>query len=254
MSKALERTRVFITGESPLVEEYASACIAAGMEVTAAFAPGSAGKVPQGVRRRARPAGTDTVGIELTNRSRETKRKNLAAMDRAIPRDCPILSASAATTIAEQSGWVGDPARLIGIAALPSFLAGGIVEIAPSPLAGKPIIASAGKFFASLGKEVSVVQDAPGMVMPRILCMIVNEAYFALGERIARRGDIDTAMKLGTNYPLGPLEWGAKIGPENVGAVLEGLRRDLGEERYRTAPLLARELCGGNPDGRRSRT
>ena len=83
------------------------------------------------------------------------------------------------------------------------------------------------------------------MVMPRILCMIVNEASFALGERIARRTDIDTAMKLGTNYPLGPLEWGTKIGLDNVRAVLEGLHRDFAEERYRTAPVLVRGCTDG---------
>ncbi|HMK39173.1 MAG TPA: 3-hydroxyacyl-CoA dehydrogenase family protein, partial [Bacteroidota bacterium] len=68
---------------------------------------------------------------------------------------------------------------------------------------------------------------------------------FALGERVARRVDIDTAMKLGTNYPLGPLEWGMKIGVEQVRAVLEGMRSGFDEERYRTAPLLAR----GTPEG-----
>ena len=71
-----------------------------------------------------------------------------------------------------------------------------------------------------------------------------NEASFALGERIARREDIDTAMTLGTNYPFGPFEWGKKIGFEQIRAVLEGLRREFGEERYRTAPLLSR----GSPE------
>jgi 3-hydroxybutyryl-CoA dehydrogenase len=152
-------------------------------------------------------------------------------MDRSLPPGTPILSASAATTVAEQSAWVRTPERLIGIAALPSLLHGTLVEIEASQ-----------SFFRELGKETSVVQDSPGMVLPRILCMLVNEASFALGERIARRGDIDTAMTLGTNYPFGPFEWGKKIGFEQVRAVLEGLRREFGEERYRTAPLLSRGI------------
>jgi 3-hydroxybutyryl-CoA dehydrogenase len=245
MSKPGLTVRVFVTGESPLVEEYASACLAAGMAVALRFNPEHPGKPPAGARRRARPALTDTVGIELTNTSRETKRHNLAAMDRALPPGAPILSAAAATTVAEQSGWVRNPERLVGIAALPSLLSGSLVEVARTAATGKHAIESAEKFFAALGKECSLVQDSPGMVLPRILCMIVNEASFALGERIARRSDIDTAMKLGTNYPLGPLEWGTKIGMENVRAVLEGLRRDFAEERYRTAPLLARGAAGG---------
>jgi 3-hydroxybutyryl-CoA dehydrogenase len=244
------KRRVFIAGESPLVEEYGSACAAAGMEVAVRFNAGSGGSLPPGAVRRARVGTKDTVGIELTNTSRETKRKNLAEMDRALPPDTPILSASAATTVAEQSAWLRTPERLIGIAALPSLLHGALVEIAPSLRAGRQSIEASQRFFRELGKETSVVRDSPGMVLPRILCMLVNEASFALGEQIARRGDIDTAMTLGTNYPLGPFAWGMRIGFEQVRAVLEGLRREFGEERYRTAPLLLR----GTPDDMAARS
>jgi 3-hydroxybutyryl-CoA dehydrogenase len=239
-AKGSTNVRVFIAGESPLVEEYATACISAGMDVGVRFNAGSGGKLPAGAVRRPRAGTKDTIALELTNVARDAKRKNLAEMDRALKRGVPILSASAATTVAEQSAWVRAPERLIGIAALPSLLRGTVAEIAPYPLASKGSVDSAVGFFKDLGKETSVVEDTPGMVLPRILCMIVNEASFALGERIARRTDIDTAMKLGTNYPLGPFEWGSKIGFEHVRAVLEGLRRGFGEERYRTAPLLAR--------------
>lgn len=248
MNRAVDsqaKRRVFIAGESPLVEEYASACAGAGMEVALRFNAGRGGTLPPGALRRARAGTRDTVGIELTNTSRETKRKNLAEMDRALPPGTPILSASAAITVAEQSAWVRTPGRLIGIAALPSLLHGTLVEIAPSPTAGRQALEASHRFFRELGKETSLVQDSPGMVLPRILCMLVNEASFALGERIARRGDIDTAMTLGTNYPFGPLEWGMKIGLEQVRAVLEGLRREFGEERYRTAPLLSRGTLEG---------
>lgn len=238
------KRRVFIAGESPLVEEYALACVAAGMDVAVRFNAGSRGRLPPGTVRRAGGGTKDTVGIELTNTSREAKRKNLAEMDRALSPGAPILSASAATTVAEQSAWIRTPERLIGIAALPSLLGGTLVEIAPSLPAGRQAIEASRRFFKELGKETSVVRDSPGMVLPRVLCMLVNEASFALGERIARRGDIDTAMRLGMNYPFGPFEWGTKIGFEHVRAVLEGLHREFGEDRYRTAPLLRR----GTPD------
>jgi len=247
------RSSVFITGESPLVEEYAAACIAAGMGAAVRFNPGTGGKLPPGAARGSRAGAGVAVGLELTNTSREAKRKNLAAMDAALPGGTPILSASAATTVAEQSAWIRRPERLIGIAALPTLLAGTLVEIAPSAFAGKEAIEAAMNFFAALGKEASIVQDAPGMVLPRILCMLVNEASFALAERVARRGDIDTAMKLGTNYPFGPIEWGMKIGLGQVRAVLDCLHREFGEERYRTAPLLVRGLPEGRgTDGRRA--
>jgi 3-hydroxybutyryl-CoA dehydrogenase len=77
-------------------------------------------------------------------------------------------------------------------------------------------------------------------VLSRIVCQLANEAYFALGRGIGSREDIDTAMRLGFNWPRGPLEWADAIGPRRVLAVLDGLRSELGEERYRPAPLLRR--------------
>ena len=74
--------------------------------------------------------------------------------------------------------------------------------------------------------------------------MLINEASFALMENVAHPQDIDTAMKLGTNYPFGPIEWADKIGIPEVISVLEALYGDLKEERYRIAPLL-RQLGTG---------
>ena len=93
-------------------------------------------------------------------------------------------------------------------------------------------------FFQSLGKEVEVVQDEVGLVYPRILSLIINEAAFAVTEKVANVQDIDVAMKKGVNYPKGPLEWAEKIGIEDVLAVLVGLYRQFGEERYRPCPLI----------------
>lgn len=82
------------------------------------------------------------------------------------------------------------------------------------------------------------------MVMPRILCMLINEAAFALMENIATPADIDTAMKLGTNYPFGPVEWADRIGIRTVVSILDAIYRETGEERYRTAPLLRHMAVG----------
>ena len=100
-------------------------------------------------------------------------------------------------------------------------------------------------FFARLGFAVEWVGDAPGLVLGRIVCQLVNEAAFALQRGIGTSEDIDTAMRLGFNYPRGPLEWGEAIGLGHVLAVLDGLRAELGEERYRAAPLLRRAAREG---------
>lgn len=92
-----------------------------------------------------------------------------------------------------------------------------------------------------LGTAYQVVSDQAGMVTPRVICMIVNEAYFTLEEGTASREDIDLAMKLGTNYPYGPFEWANRIGLSNVAKVLRAAEQDSGDERYRVCPLLDRE-------------
>jgi 3-hydroxybutyryl-CoA dehydrogenase len=79
------------------------------------------------------------------------------------------------------------------------------------------------------------------MVTPRIIAMIINEAYFTLQERTATRSDIDVSMKLGTNYPFGPFEWATKIGLKNVYNLLNALYNDTKDERYKISPLLKKE-------------
>jgi 3-hydroxybutyryl-CoA dehydrogenase len=92
-----------------------------------------------------------------------------------------------------------------------------------------------------LKTEFQIVKDYPGMVTPRVICMIINEAYFALSEGTATREDIDLAMKMGTNYPFGPFEWCLKIGARNILELLEAMRSETRDERYLVCPLLAKE-------------
>jgi 3-hydroxybutyryl-CoA dehydrogenase len=91
-------------------------------------------------------------------------------------------------------------------------------------------------FVARSGLHVEDDQQAE--IISRVLAMIMNEASFAVGEAVASVRDIDTAMRLGTNYPKGPLRWADEIGLDVVLAVLASLRESLGEERYRPSPIL----------------
>jgi 3-hydroxybutyryl-CoA dehydrogenase len=84
-----------------------------------------------------------------------------------------------------------------------------------------------------------------GMVLPRILCQIINESIFAITDDIASPKDIDTAMKLGANYPDGPIEWADRIGIRQVCSVLVALQNDLHEDRYRVSPLLKQMAAAG---------
>lgn len=89
-------------------------------------------------------------------------------------------------------------------------------------------------------KKYINVPDEPGFITPRILAMIINEAYYALGEGVSDRSEIDTAMKLGTNYPYGPFEWAEIIGIEKIYALL--MKLSLADKRYLPSPALIKQL------------
>jgi 3-hydroxybutyryl-CoA dehydrogenase len=97
----------------------------------------------------------------------------------------------------------------------------------------------------SLGKEPVEANDSPGFISNRILCPMINEAVFALQERVGAPEAIDAVMKLGMNHPLGPLALADLIGLDVVLSVMEVLQRDLGEDKYRPAPLLRRMVDAG---------
>jgi 3-hydroxybutyryl-CoA dehydrogenase len=89
-----------------------------------------------------------------------------------------------------------------------------------------------------LGWEYALVADVTGMVTPRVVCMIINEAYLTLQEGTASREDIDTSMRLGTNYPYGPFEWSERIGIRHVYEVLKAIHDVTGDDRYEVAASL----------------
>ncbi|MFZ1528888.1 MAG: 3-hydroxyacyl-CoA dehydrogenase family protein [Ferruginibacter sp.] len=91
----------------------------------------------------------------------------------------------------------------------------------------------------ALNKEIIPCTDEPGFISPRVIALIINEAYYALQEGVSTKKEIDTAMKLGTNYPFGPFEWSEIIGLRNIYALLEKLSQT--DKRYLPASLLQKE-------------
>ena len=108
---------------------------------------------------------------------------------------------------------------------------------------------AAEEFFARLGFAVEWVEDAPGLVLGRIVCQLINEACFAIGEGVGSPADVDAGLTLGLSHPRGPFAWLEAIGPEHACAVLDALWRERREERYRIAPELWRRaiLAGWRP-------
>lgn len=123
----------------------------------------------------------------------------------------------------------------IGMNALPTFIDRSVTEVTVLNEGDK---AKADAIFAGLNWNPKYVESRVGMVTPRIICMIINEAYFTLQEGTASKEDIDLGMKLGTAYPKGPFEWSEEIGIINVYEVLNALYEDTRDERYKICPLL----------------
>ncbi len=94
--------------------------------------------------------------------------------------------------------------------------------------------------FSSLGWGVKLVPDISGMIAPRVISSIINEAYFTLGDDVSSKEEIDIAMKLGTNYPYGPFEWAEKIGLKNIYNLL--MKLSLEDSRYQPSTAMIKEI------------
>jgi 3-hydroxybutyryl-CoA dehydrogenase len=124
----------------------------------------------------------------------------------------------------------------VRINAWPGFLKRAVVEATSN---NDKMESAAERVFSFFNRHIEWVADEPGFITARVIAMIINEAYFALEEKISTKQEIDTAMKLGTSYPYGPFEWGDKIGVENVYNLLIELSKI--NSRYKPARLLEKE-------------
>ncbi len=143
------------------------------------------------------------------------------------------------TTLSELRVFIGDAnVNIMGFAGIPGFINRDKWDITSY---SKETIVEAAELFKLLEVKPIGVQDRVGMVTPRVVAMIINEAYYTVMEGTAEKKDIDIAMKLGTNYPEGPFTWLEKIGIEHVYELLDALYEDTKEERYKICPLLKQE-------------
>jgi 3-hydroxybutyryl-CoA dehydrogenase len=133
----------------------------------------------------------------------------------------------------------------VGFHALPPFDTCRLVELTSTPETPASTVERMEEFVVSLGRHTEHVGDAPGLVLGRIVCQLVNEAAFLVGEGNGTPQDVDAGMELGVNHPRGPIAWSEAIGLDHVLSVLDALRDELGEERYRAAPLLRRRAALG---------
>ena len=122
-----------------------------------------------------------------------------------------------------------------------SYTSAESIAISVAKQASEQAVQDAASLFALMGKRVCVIKDLPGMLLMRTVCCLVNEAADAVNQGVCKAEDVDVAMKLGVNYPEGPIEWGARLDFSNVVLVLANLQKSYGEERYRCSPWLLNE-------------
>ena len=193
------------------------------------------------------PEGVPVAAVVVSGRG-EGAREHVRWFDERLPKNVPLLCQAADVTVGEVATWVARPERLVGFDGL-FFASGRVATLVASPMLAEEMRAAVETFVTGLGRLPVWIEDAPALILPRIVFTLVNEALFAVGEGVADGVTIDRAMKLGANYPQGPVAWAEEFGYARVLAVLDHLRTEYGEERYRAAPLLrrrARQLAAGN--------
>ena len=128
--------------------------------------------------------------------------------------------------------------RIIGVPMIPSQLATQTTIEYSLPLQLSPEDSDKELIASLFGKDVETIGDCVAGIFPRTIAMVINEAAYAVAEGVALPSDIDQAMKLGTNYPKGPLAWCDEIGAYVIVAILEALQVEYGHDRYKIAPML----------------
>lgn len=197
-------------------------------------------------------AGADAdLFVEAAPESVEIK-KGLFERAAATLRDDAILASNTSSLpIGDLARFVTDPSRFVGIHFFNPVPLMALVEVVVGAETSEATVAAARGFAEAVGKTPITVKDSPGFVVNRILVPMINEAAAAYHEKVASAQDIDTGMKLGANWPMGPLALADLVGLDTTCAILETLERELGDAKYRPSPALT-ELRDAGRLGRKS--
>ncbi len=185
------------------------------------------------------------VVIEAIIENMAIKKKVYQDLDNLCPEETVLASNTSALSISELAAATNRPDRVIGMHFFNPANIMKLVEVITGAATSPETLKATNKFVAKLGKTGVQVQEAPGFVVNRMLVPLINEAIFIYMEGIASIEDIDTAMKLGANHPIGPLALGDLIGLDVCLAVMETLYSEFGDPKYRPCPLLKKMVRAG---------
>jgi 3-hydroxybutyryl-CoA dehydrogenase len=189
-------------------------------------------------------SGSD-IAIEAATENEQTKKDIFIALEPHLKPECLLASNTSSLSITRLASVTGRPERFIGLHFMNPVTKIKLVEIIRGIATEAATYETAVAFCRSLGKQTSNAEDFPAFIVHRILAPMINEAVYTLYEGVGTVESIDTAMKLGANHPIGPLELGDFVGLDTVLTIMTALHEGLADSKYRPCPLLVKYVEAG---------